>query len=311
VITEKDQRHQSLITILGMHRSGTSLITHMMHASGLQIASDLMNADTHNPDGYWESVRLNQILEYRLAELHSRWHDWRPTSSTPRSDQFVRRLKSYLLSELSDFRSFVVKDPRLCLFVQDWMTATSELGITPHYIIILRDPKDVCVSLAKRDGMPIDKASLLWMRHVKEAELNTRGHARIILLFDEVVSSPLKCLDKIRQTWPVMNISDEAAALAATLVREELNRSSKGLLGEAHISWATRLYKVLSHPSQPEPLSDLDELYDEFEHWSGCFAPLLEALEDKNRELQRNLADVTAELNKAKWLLGDSILSSR
>lgn len=307
---EKDRQPQSIVTILGMHRSGTSLITHMMHASGLDIASDLMMADAHNPEGYWESIRLNQILEDRLTELNSRWHDWRASGTPPTGDHFGRRLKSYLLSEFSDSQSFVVKDPRLCLFVPDWKSVISDLGITQRYIIILRDPKDVCVSLARRDGMPIDKASLLWMRHVKDAELNTRGCPRLFFLFDEVVFSPSKCVQTVRDTWPDVVINDENISLAALLVRGELNRSSGETLGQGQFSWATQLYDIFSNTSEEfDTSADIDELYSEFEHWSGRFAPLIEALEEKSRELHNNVLHLTSELNKAKWLLGDSILS--
>lgn len=64
----------SVVVIMGMHRSGTSLVARMFHQLGVNLGSDLMVGDEANLDGYfedWDFVNLNNTL---LAESGASWN---------------------------------------------------------------------------------------------------------------------------------------------------------------------------------------------------------------------------------------------
>ena len=45
---------QTALLILGMHRSGTSLLSSLVQSLGINIGDRLVCADMHNPAGYFE-----------------------------------------------------------------------------------------------------------------------------------------------------------------------------------------------------------------------------------------------------------------
>ena len=51
------------VTVVGMHRSGTSMVTALLHHAGLYLGSedDLMPATPDNQDGFWESMRFVEL----------------------------------------------------------------------------------------------------------------------------------------------------------------------------------------------------------------------------------------------------------
>src|SRR5687767_636825 len=71
------------ICVLGMHRSGTSLVSRLLHLLGVYLGpqESISNTGEDNPTGYWEHsgfVRLNEEL---LARLGGRWDA--PPALTP------------------------------------------------------------------------------------------------------------------------------------------------------------------------------------------------------------------------------------
>ena len=59
--------------VLGMHRSGTSALSGMLQAAGLQAPSDVLGASAGNPLGYWESRRLVGLTDRFLNRLGCSW----------------------------------------------------------------------------------------------------------------------------------------------------------------------------------------------------------------------------------------------
>ena len=63
------------VVVLGMHRSGTSLITRLVSLLGIEVCryEDLLVGGARNPRGHWESVSLNAYNDRLLEELGCTW----------------------------------------------------------------------------------------------------------------------------------------------------------------------------------------------------------------------------------------------
>ena len=57
------------VFVLGMHRSGTSAVTHMVNLLGvpINVQSDWLPEESDNPRGFWESAALLDMNKRVLA----------------------------------------------------------------------------------------------------------------------------------------------------------------------------------------------------------------------------------------------------
>ena len=82
--------NQDIVCILGMHRSGTSLLTRMLNLIGVYLGPEqlLMHPNFANPRGFWEHdeiVSLNDEILRRLGGIWAEPPDI-PTRLGKRSD---------------------------------------------------------------------------------------------------------------------------------------------------------------------------------------------------------------------------------
>ena len=66
-----------IICILGMHRSGTSLLTRVLNLMGVYLGPDahLLQPLAENPKGFWEHKEIWKLNEDILWRLGGSWHN--------------------------------------------------------------------------------------------------------------------------------------------------------------------------------------------------------------------------------------------
>src|SRR5438552_5828109 len=72
---KKSAATQTVICIAGAHRSGTSMLTRLLHTCGLYLGpeSELMPAQADNPEGFWEHLGFVALNDELLNELGGAW----------------------------------------------------------------------------------------------------------------------------------------------------------------------------------------------------------------------------------------------
>lgn len=180
------------VVVLGMHRSGTSMITKIVNLLGAELGPDdaLMPAHADNPTGYWENAEIVALNDDLLEALGGSWD--RPPiledgwAQQPVAQSFRGRA-SELIDRLGAAPTTVIKDPRMCILLPFWK------GV--HHIdasiLVVRHPIQVAGSLATRDGMDPENAAQLWTRHVIDAWRNEQN--RIVLNYDVALADPAMC----------------------------------------------------------------------------------------------------------------------
>jgi hypothetical protein len=183
--------HRTCIVVLGMHRSGTSALTRVLSILGAALPRHVMNPGPGNEPGHWEPQKLVDFHDEVLSELDSAWHDWAPLDvsrlTLQRRQQIKTRIAEIINDEYGSATLMVVKDPRICRFAPLFLEALTDAGIMPECILVFRNPLEVAQSLACRDGMPPGEASLLWLRHVLDAEAATRRNRHAILFYGDLL----------------------------------------------------------------------------------------------------------------------------
>ena len=138
---------QTAICIAGAHRSGTSMLTRLLHACGLYLGrkNALMPSQADNPDGFWEHLGF-VALNDELLEC-ARWRmGFAAKGDENLSDERLDplRMKARLLIE--GFHSAQVwgwKDPRNSLTLPFWQDLLPGLKT----LIIVRNPLEVAYSM--------------------------------------------------------------------------------------------------------------------------------------------------------------------
>jgi len=192
-----------LIVVLGMHRSGTSAITRGLRALGVELGNNLYAPDPEiNAKGYWEDADLAGLNIRLLKALGSEWHDTRPLPH-----DFVDRLTSggflpqavdLLQAKLQAHRVFGFKDPRNSLLLPFWKRAFAHLGVRVGYVLAVRNPLSVILSLARRDHFDFRKSAQLWLMHSVHMIENTgTERERAIVDYDILMETPGEVLRRI------------------------------------------------------------------------------------------------------------------
>lgn len=154
------------VCILGMHRSGTSMVTHLLHTCGLYLgdASDLLPPSEENPLGYWENRLFVDFNDGILAALGGSWDsppvllpDW---PEDPRLKVLQHRAQG-LVAAFRGNESWGWKDPRNTLTLAFWRRL---FGDDLRVIVCMRSPIEAARSISRRQvaGAPVPRALDLW-----------------------------------------------------------------------------------------------------------------------------------------------------
>jgi GT2 family glycosyltransferase/glycosyltransferase involved in cell wall biosynthesis len=179
------------IFVLGMHRSGTSVVTRLINLMGAYFGpqSASTGANPENPKGFWERRDVRDENDALLWAAGADWWKVADFSLDRLPDDAVERFNTNvpeILRDLEAHRPWVVKEPRFCLLFPMWKHHVE----TPVCVLVHRSPVQVAHSLQHRNGFPLSFAIALWERYVRDALSASAGLPRIIVSYDEIMSDP-------------------------------------------------------------------------------------------------------------------------
>ncbi len=309
---------QALI-VLGMHRSGTSALTGLLQRLGVQGPHTPIPADEHNPLGYGESHTIASFHERLLESSGSRWDAWVRVSpdwfESPVAVRFLDECRSLLAHEFGDKPLFVVKDPRLCRFLPFWLRVLKAENVVPAAIIPIRSPLAVARSLETRDRLPREHSLLMWLRHVLEAEFETRNIPRSIVRYRDLLSDWKAVANRLAAdlhvTWP--DQSRAAETDISDFVRPELCHHAVEIESMDVVfplsDWLRRTcdaFDLLLDPGEPrtaEACETLDEVRHEFDRAASIFGPIIEAGRSRAADLEGQRKTVEIERENLSYRL--------
>ncbi|MGV7211526.1 hypothetical protein ACLB1G_27115 [Oxalobacteraceae bacterium A2-2] len=142
-----------VLVVTGMHRSGTSLLTHWLHACGLQVGERLLQAGKGNVEGHFEDLDFLQLHEDILAAHGADTAGLRGPYEVAPSTRQQARMAAVIAARNARHTQWGWKEPRTCLFLDSY----AQLLPGANYLVVLRDHEEVVQSLLKRDFSHIDE----------------------------------------------------------------------------------------------------------------------------------------------------------
>jgi GT2 family glycosyltransferase/glycosyltransferase involved in cell wall biosynthesis len=206
------------ICIAGAHRSGTSMLTRLLHTCGLYLGPEnaLMPAQPDNPEGFWEHLGFVALNDELLNELGGAW-DLPPKAgenfANPRLDPL--RLKGQLLIEGFDSAGlWGWKDPRNSLTLPFWQDLLPGLKT----LIIVRNPLEVAYSMRERNGTSYSFGLRLWEIYNRRVIETASEQERLVTHYDFFFENAETELRRIAQ---FIGLPDAEVATAAALVTNQ------------------------------------------------------------------------------------------
>ena len=285
---------RKLIVVLGMHRSGTSVITRGLQALGIDLGESLMPpAPGNNEKGFFEDAEIVALNDRVLALAGRSWHSLDPVEPELLQGPAFFSLRAEALNLLaSRFRTspvFGMKDPRLCVLMPFWMCVFEDLEITPGFVIALRNPLAAAQSLRARDDLVLEHSVALWGLHMIGAVRATSGYERVFVSFDSVFKDPLPQLNRMADVFglaPLTQSCPEFLEYVEDFLDPSLRRQLVGEreLGRAGLatSAVTDLYERLVQTALPQETGLLSNADLDVEDILLRFAelrPLLQAID--------------------------------
>ena len=185
-------RPQVPTCVLGMHRSGTSLVAGLVRLLGVDLGPEahLLPPNYGNPKGFWEHKQFVQLNDQVLATLGGTWHEL-PTfapgwENSPELAAIRRQARVLIEQEFASSTCWGWKDPRTCLTAPLWKQLLPEI----RFVVCLRNPMDVAHSLQARDGFSVEKAIQLWLSYMTAAVEHSTGQRRLFVVYEDCLEQP-------------------------------------------------------------------------------------------------------------------------
>jgi hypothetical protein len=231
----ENPKKKQIVVVLGMHRSGTSLLTNLLHVLGVDLGEELLAGDAYNEMGHWENEGIYRIQNDLMNEIARDWGDYGiaypfPIDWTrlPNLQVYKDKLISIVTKEMAAAKGlWGFKDPRTCRLLPLWKQIFEELQLQPLYVLAVRDPAVVVDSLLKRDGLDPLHSELLWLLHTLDAVRDAGSELRLVVDYDRWFTATRDQSQALARALDLAWPADDAELMDRfnTTIRSDLRRS--------------------------------------------------------------------------------------
>jgi len=194
------------VIVVGMHRSGTSVIAGALSRMGVDFGERLLGPKADNPKGFYEHLDLLELDESILRRLNSGYddelplpHEWWKDS---RFESYKQAIQDVIRRDFGTSPLFGFKDPRISILLPLYIDALTELGVRPKFVVATRSPGEIAESLRVRNGFSYAKSLALYTKHMRSIEFFTAGFERCHIAMTDFLADTRACLERVRdELW--------------------------------------------------------------------------------------------------------------
>lgn len=236
-------KNDRLTLVLGMHRSGTSLLTRGLMTLGLDLGANLMPPEADNPKGFWEDLDIVNLNE-TIINRFSSWSQITPSFESlqllvPREDR-VHAI-DVISEKLRNKQLQAIKDPRLCILLPFWQDILRTCGCIAHNIVTIRNPMEVALSLQKRNNLPIEQGLLLWQYYNLHC-LKEINNEFLVVSFQELLENPETELSRIGDFLQVQYTDSQIQDFVNDVIEKGLRHNKSTIsISEKDTQYATEI----------------------------------------------------------------------
>lgn len=220
-----------VVMVLGMHRSGTSLCAHMLHALGVDMA-DTPGASPENVRGHWERARINDLNDQVFAAFGRGWAQTSHVLALPENwleDPRVASVGAALVAWLRPLVAsgrFGFKDPRTARLLPLWREIFTALNVRPRFVFCVRDPVQVSRSISARDHLAAAHSEYRWLIYNMSAVLGVGRDPVCVVPYEEWFTRPE---ETARRLANFVGAAPPSAEIVRTVIDPSLRHDAASL----------------------------------------------------------------------------------
>ena len=178
------------VAIVGMHRSGTSMVAKLLQQAGLNLGdeADLMPPAEENPEGFYEHLEFVRLNDEVLNAAGAGW-DCPPAAGFNWEDSVLDSFRARarrMADPLGERLPWGWKDPRTSLTLPFWRSAFGPLRI----VVMVRNPLEVVTSLHRRNAFSAALGLTLWQIYAERILDDTSPDERLVTHYDTYFLEP-------------------------------------------------------------------------------------------------------------------------
>ncbi|MGB9592011.1 MAG: sulfotransferase family protein, partial [Candidatus Kryptoniota bacterium] len=199
-IHNKEYNQSLPVIIAGMHRSGTSMVTHILKQAGLYLGrdEDILGASADNEKGHWENTLFLSLNDKILAKLGGGW-DFPPSLADGWENWTVldsfKEEANNLIAQFYNYPYWGWKDPRNSILIPFWKSLLPNAKI----IICIRNPIEVAKSLHKRNYFSQAASLHLWLEYSQQLLKAIQNCDYLITHYDAWFYNPYAELKRVTE----------------------------------------------------------------------------------------------------------------
>jgi hypothetical protein len=280
-------QRRPIVLVLGMHRSGTSLCSHILSALGMDMADEI-GVNLGNDRGHWERWEIvefhDRILSLFNRDYAGRFHDFAlPVAwwADPRVVQIRHEIVAFLEQRIGD-GYFGFKDPRTVRLMPVWHQILNELKLTPRIVLCLRNPAQIARSLNAREGLDREIGEYRWLVHMVDFFRYASNFDFCTVEYEEWFNNPSANIEKLQKFLDLSWQQSEAdLALVLSGIIDPGARHDDAAHREAGQPLVRTLYKLAGRAGQDgEARDQIAYIVSQFVTFQQLQRPLLQVFED-------------------------------
>jgi hypothetical protein len=310
-------QRRPIVLVLGMHRSGTSLCSHILSALGIDMADKIPGPGAtspapSNPRGHWERWEIvefhDRILSLFNRDYLGRFHDFAlPVAwwADPRVAQIRREIVGFLEKRMGD-GYFGFKDPRTVRLMPLWHQIFSELKLAPKVVLCLRNPAQVARSLYARDSLDPEIGEYRWLVHIVDFFRYISKFDFCTVEYEEWFNNPSANIEKLKNFLDLQWQQSEAdLALVLSGIIDPALRHDDFEHRKANQPLVRSLYKLASRAGQDGGARDqIGYIVSQFVSFQQLQRPFQQAFEGV-AEIAAKYREIEQETTALRAVVGE------
>ncbi|MCK5219054.1 hypothetical protein KAR10_06000, partial [bacterium] len=250
---------KSCVVVLGMHRSGTSVITKALELFGVELGQDLIPVADDNLKGFWEDKSIIELNDRILALAGMTWFsvfDY-PFAllDSEQGKTFEDEAVNILESRFANRTLWGFKDPRCAKLLPFWQRVFLRLNdVAARYIFVLRNPLDIAASLQRRNDFNLAMNQHLWLTHTFPNLALLEDKEACFVSFDHFLTNPHNDLERIANHFGLSLDAEKTVEFISEFLSPDLRHSHSSpvdlIITPGVFPFVEKLYRILNQVAE-------------------------------------------------------------